>query len=545
MEKLKKITLIPWFLSLIIFAIVFSGSLVLRLQSDSFISGNDPYYHARRSFSVSSNELFFLPEFSTQANSSLDLYPLYHAFMSPFVSDFDGTNYATLIIGSKIFHSLVLATVFTLFFILLFKLLKREELRQKYTWALFGTWGLYLFSNIFSFRMLLERPHVVSIIFILVCIYAVISKRSFLLVSTTLLFPFFYSFSVLILLIPILYIPVALIYKIRKYDAIKPFLYSLLGLCAGIILLPDPLGYIKNAYGVHFVSLYQSTIGNMHGVPAELGSGIERVNNEVWLLLFCATLIFWVFFMIRKKSIRALPITISYLGVLAISFTVGFFIISRTIEYTVPLVLLFIFVAIPYLYQKTSCFTMLFAFVLPIDTIKLKMILKYGQYGLVFFLLLYSFARTYTLVENSKRAPSYQTYAGVHSILKQKAVEADIVYIPRFGMFPEQFFFNPALKYTSGMDPAFTYQYDKTIFWKLHHLAYDTTICGKEVCIGNASLDAYSLLHDELGVRFMILNKQYFSKTEQSPLFTKIETDNRFQNIFSDPAYPDIVLYEL
>jgi hypothetical protein len=54
--------------------------------------------------------------------------------------------------------------------------------------------------------------------------------------------------------------------------------------------------------------------------------------------------------------------------------------------------------------------------------------------------------------------------------LKDHGRPGKIVYNASWDMFPELFFWNPADRYVWGLDPIFLYDYDKSLYWKAHHL---------------------------------------------------------------------------
>jgi hypothetical protein len=54
--------------------------------------------------------------------------------------------------------------------------------------------------------------------------------------------------------------------------------------------------------------------------------------------------------------------------------------------------------------------------------------------------------------------------------LRDHGSPGKIVYNVSWDMFPELFFWNPADRYVWGLDPIFLYDYDKTLYWKAHHL---------------------------------------------------------------------------
>ncbi len=540
-----------WLISIFVFLFVFSFTLTLRLTTASFSSGDDPYYHARKSYSVWSGEIAYPPAFSLQTDKPVDLYTLYHKTMGPFVSKFDGTNFNALIIGSKIYHSTVVGLLTTIFFLFSVRILKGQDIKKYLQYAAFGSASLFLLSNIFAFRIFLERPHVFSIIFMLGIVFALVERNMLLALLIAFLFPFFYSVSFLILLPPLIYIFSAFIYRENRLFSIKIFFSTLLGLILGVLARPDTLAYIHNGYLVHFKSLSASIFGLTSGTPSELGYGWGSVSGELlWLVPFIFCFIVFLIYTIRKSNLKNIPFKIWFLWVLATAFVVGYFLVERTVEYTLPLVILTLLASIKILHnifrdlysslRENSFVHGTISEVRSVFHKNKKIFITF----IIFFVVVLFISRTVNLLHILKKAPQYTIQLATTEKLREYAPIGSTVFIPRFGMFPELYFYAPEYRYTSGMDPMFTYAHDKEIYWRMYHATRAENICGEKNCI-EPDMDTYTFITRTLGANFMIMNEKYFRNSNGTNLKTVIEQDPRFKLIFTDSEFPNMKLYKL
>ncbi len=551
MKKLFSKNYSPWLISISIFILVFSISLLLRLSTDSFSSGNDPYYHAKKSFNLNSAEPSYPPEFSLQSDKPVDLYIAYHRAMFPFISKFDGTNFETLIQGSKIYHSLILGLLFSVFFVVLNSILKKEKSSKTQKYALLGTVLLFISSHIFAFRVFMERPHVLSIVFMVLALYACINKNKLFIFSLSALFPFFYSVSFFILIIPLVYVFSSILYKEDILNSFKILFSSILGLAVGIFLRPDTVNYLANGYMVHINSIKETLFGNTTSVPAELGSPLDSLEKEVWLVLFLFYFVSLILYFLKKKSIHKLSLVSWFLFVLSTAFTFGFMVVQRTVEYALPFFLVAFFVSLPkfahfwFEEQKSIESGSLLKEILgKLNTIYQKNKLLFIGIFIVFLSLLF-YARVSNVVEVFKKAPGYRMYKNVAEELRKETFVGSTIFIPRFGMFPELYFYASDYRFTSGMDPMFTYAHSPEIFWKMYHTNRGENICSEPLC-KKSELDSFEFIHDELKVEYLVLNTKYFNKDSNQENFkTTIEQDPRFKLVFTDPEFPNIKLYKL
>ncbi len=540
-----------WAIPIFIFILVFSLSLLLRLSTDSFSSGNDPYYHVKKSFNLTSSTPSYPPAFSLQSDKPTDLYIAYHRGMMPFISDFNGSNFEVLIKGSKIYHSIILALLFSVFFIVLKSILKKEKSSRPQAYALLGTILLFTSSHIFAFRIFMERPHVLSILFMILALYACIDKNKFFILLLSALFPFFYSVSFFILILPIVYVFASIVYGEDILNSFKILVSSIVGLVVGIILRPDTVNYLANGYIVHINSLKETIFGSTTNTPAELSTPLDNLSREVWLILFLFYFVSLAFYIVKKRSIHKLSLVSWFLFALSVIFTFGFLVVQRTVEYTLPFFIIAFFVglgtishslreSLRNLKQNTLAREVF-------STIAKKIRLNKKTVGAVFliFISLLFYSRISNLKNTFQKSPNYKTYQSVTEEIRRLTPSGSTIFIPRFGMFPELYFYASDYRFTSGMDPAFTYAHSPEIFWKIYHTSRGENICDKKICTKN-EIDVFDFIISELGSEYIVLNTKYFNKDSGSENFKAlIEKDSRFKLVFTDPKFSNIKLYKL
>jgi hypothetical protein len=541
------------FLPLTVFLFFFIFTLFIRLQSFSLSSADDPYYHAMRSASIWSNETILMPAFSTLSDKPVNLYALYHVTMAPFTFLFHGDNYQALIIGDKIYHSLINGLLFLTFYLVISRCLFLINSRlSKITTALIGTILLFAVSHIFSFRILLERPHTISIIFMLIVFACLVRQRYTWLFLSIFLFPFFYSASFLILIPPGIYFLASLFYHGKQsfLVSIKPLLISFAALAVGIATRPDSLQYLYNGYLVHILTIYRTIFTDTPGQPAELGNALGNIAHEYWVALFVICFLTTLYILFTRGK-RVVSFTTWFLFCLASSFVIGFFVVERTIEYAFPFALLYVLTTItlyiPILKQDIYEVTAIHHKFQDLLRVLYRMFIDHAKKFRILaflFMALIFVAQTTSMIRTERKAPSYLMYKGASEYLQTHVIPGSIIYTPRFGMFTGLFFFNPTLQYTSGLDPTFTYMHDETLYYKMLHLNSGELICGEPTC--SQGEDAYAFLQDTIKTQFVFIDTRYFLQNKNKPTFQKLlENDPRFTKVFEDATFPNVRVYSL
>jgi hypothetical protein len=480
------------FLIIIIFAI--------KLSSPAFLSSADPYYHIKHANTYWTGEKMGLPVFSTINKDGADLYPLYHLALAPFTAFFKGDNYEVLIIGSKIFHSIIAALFLAVFFEVARRVLRQG--RHKYSesrtvfWAVVGTFFLFVAPFTFAFRLFLPRPHLFAMLAVFLSFYFLLRKRYLPLFLLAAAFPLFYSVSFLILIPVFIYIFCDLLYNracLKKLKSYLPLAPVLGGLSLGVWLHPQPLHYLYNGYLIHILALFHRfKLNVIEG--AELYAYDLTPRDWIWFVPLIMVMVFFITRLIGWRNMRrALTFGQFYLLTLAFSFMWVFIVVERATEYFMPLaVLAMLWVAVDHAYpsfkravespKQTAAAGKPDAGVGGSTRRKAEELLRGFMSALwerrlffrSFFLAVLGAYFLGTLIslayQMSLGASDLEKYSAAARFMREHSQEGDIVFHPQFENYPRLVFLNNKNRYIAGMGSTFTYQYDPAKYWLWRHI---------------------------------------------------------------------------
>jgi len=74
-------------------------------------------------------------------------------------------------------------------------------------------------------------------------------------------------------------------------------------------------------------------------------------------------------------------------------------------------------------------------------------------------------------------------------------------------------------------------------------------ICPTRNCPAGAGMDLYDVLKNDFKAAYVFIDNSKVNGTlpaDNTPKFVgKLESDKRFKKVFTDPKYPDIVVYKI
>jgi len=526
-EKIKNITKTP-FVYFLVFGAFFCLFFVTQF-SFFYPVGSDVYYHIKQSWLIRTSGIetavrnFSWLEHSILIDYPADLWLGYHFLLLPF-------TYGDLMFGAK------LSSVFfnSFLFLGIFWLFKKFKIKYAFFWTFF----LLLLNNPFNFRLLLPRPHVLSILFALVGFYFIFKKKYL----NIFLLSFFYAFTTaeapLIVFIALILTVFERI-KTKKLN-LKPLAITLAGFLAGLVFRPDFPNSFYFLYHQIFSVLYLKFTGAGLDVGNELSSGfLGRVENNTLLFLANALPLAWVYLeFLEKKHYR-----VSVLHYCLIFFSLFFcalsFLSVRFVELWVPFsflsfVVWFNSVFLPFILKKAKNIKELKSYHFDFDNKRLKKIyqatyrflriiisnlqkkiIRYTVLASILFLVVYfAFLKMSILAMSFSDGPSdhQETMEEGAIWLKENTPKGSLVLNARWDSFPLLFFFNHHNRYCNGMDPTFMYVKNPELYWSWTHFVKEGIVgCGQKVCDEEKTSkeadnkQVYNFLKEELKGDYMFL----------------------------------------
>ncbi len=552
--------------SVLVFLFFFCVYLSIQFSGMQFSSTDDPAYHVAHSYEYVSGQKIDFPIFSTLNDRPVDMYVGYHWFESLFMRLFPEGGPRSKLAGAKVYHSFLAALFFLAFFLVLHALIRygKPSLTESYVtrFAIGASAFLFLASTIFAYRMYLYRPHVVSVTLVfLVFYYALRGKKMpiFLLSAAA---PFFYSFSFMVLIPTFLYaFGRALYFKVKliSRESFTPFLVSLGGLIVGILVRPDSFNYLYNAYYVNLRLMF-NLLARIVPEAGELHYATWNPKDFILILLFI--IIFFSYY-VRVKEFRSVHRAISferfYALLVAYFFVLIYIPIQRTAEYAIPFVGIFVLWVIggsvlPWLKSITQASVSqekivrdpvvarffdvvreIVRMVIESRLLKVLSIVFFVGYFLVTALYLSLFLRS---------QPPFDQYRDVAAFMERNSAEDDIVFLPRFDMYPRLVFFNSKNRYTSGFGNTFLYTYNKEMFWLAEHIGEGGLICPQKRCSPEISFEARTVLTNVFNARYVFVDKTLMGK-HRADFEALLAAESGFKKVFTDERFPEIEVYEV
>lgn len=514
---------------------------MVRFSVGTFVTADDPFFHARMSHAMWNNYDVTMPRFSTQYDHTSNLYLLYHATMSPFVGHCPTYDFTCIIRGSQMFHSVILGLFAAFAYLLFRRILMHGKVPHHSIVAFTLSILMFLISRPYLSRMLMERPIVWSLLFFGIFMYGLLRRNNYVLFFVPLVFVFSYSVSV-ILLIPAGIFLLATFLNGREniVYGLRAFGLALGGFAAGILLRPDTYNYILNAYGSHAVSVWQSLVatGNI-AVPNEFYSAYKVVAVYAGAVWFWTLLILMLYLFVR--SIR-MPRSVSertnllYVNATALFFMILYSFFFRAMDY----MLFTIFFAITYhvavyIERTRGTPSLLRGF---LEQKKALIVIAVS----VFLSLCFIMVRPVITVMNDKLFDQYfkLDISILTNAIREDYAPGDIVFATGFGMYAKLIFYDYGISYPMGMDSSFTRLYNEKLFWQIENATLGRPICPTPEC--NDPISFYDFMKNVVNAKYVIIeNKSKILK----PFAEHVRNDARFEKAFSYPPEIGIELYRV
>lgn len=493
---IKKIENSRWRYPLVFIAF-FAIFLLFHSVAVGFSSSDDPYYHAKHSLlMVQSVNLTLLepwiePHFLNYAPT--DPWWGYHLLLAGTIAFFGP------IWGSKVLSALLAALAILVFYIILNVLSARRPL----------VWTFLFFSSsaAFLYRLLLHRPHLLSVV-LLPLIYILASRRRYWwLFALSILYTLFYQLAPLSGVIVIVYLFVYW-HQTREFD-LKLLIANLGGILVGVILHPQAFNYLY----VMFLSLWQVSYLRLAGINLDVGGEARAVTFLEWLRPNLAALGFYVaalaisvanFSFFKKQKKRHWLA----LGVLSIVWFVVSLLMRRGVEYWQPFAWLFIAVTLS-----------MFATFPEWCRLKYRAGFLWGRIARFFIhttlmaiLLLNVIWVLLVFVGDEPKRTSYDFYfRQAAEWLSKNTVAGEVVFYNNWSFWPIMFYYNDRNRYLAGMDPTFLYEYDPKLFWIWRNISWDGVYCDQpEPCLSLSPRESIErvvgAIRNKFRARWVLLN---------------------------------------
>lgn len=409
-----------------LFALLTTSILILSyipVSQNSYV-GNDSFFHVRYSTQASIFDSTLPWMYFTNYR---EFFPNHHLLFHQILKVF---TFSDPYIGAKCY---VLFT-YSALSIAFYKLLSSLHVRFPEIWTVI----LFVSSTNFLVRISMIRVQAISIVFMLIYFYALLSEKKFLLFIISVLYTWLYFAFIYIFYYLFIWF---LLNKDRS--RFKLVLCSLFGIALGTIFNP----YFPNLYTFIFDFIYQR-VTNTSYLP--MGAEWYHTNitsffyhNFVFVFVNIA-LVFYIF----KKNDKRLSKESLFFFFIMIFYFILFIKSSRFIEYLVPVST--IFCALLFNLHASK----------KIETI-LRPCYKYCFILVVFVLLLIK-AYQFESLSRYNSFP-FERFKSASEWIQDNSLETEIIYNVSWSDFPQLFYWNNKNYYICGLDPNFLEEYDKKL----------------------------------------------------------------------------------
>jgi hypothetical protein len=407
---------------------------ILQLCVDGFV-GVDAYYHVRLCDLIIRYGFFNRfpwTQISIWRDQFADKEFLFHLYLVPFILIFSNP-----IIGAKVAISILGGVFFSLFY----RILSWFNIDFAFLWA------LILFSGNIGFlkRICMIRPHVLSLILILLLMQSLFQQQSWKILIISVIYPLSYTAAHFPVFIIAIYIVVSFIYG--REHMLKLLLLSLAGTFLGLLIHPH---FPNNLYFWYVQNILLHVFN--WGKGQEFWFVSELKSLPVWVFVeACGLIVFLLvittILLVSNRNLTSREFL--FIFTLSLCFLPITMFSIRFIEYWIPFTILACALAVQVMK--------------PVKSTLFKFAVKVGLLGIVgSSLLMYVIAILLAPVFFE----SQYSLKGPADWLRNNTPPKSIVFTTDWSNFPQLFYFNPQNYYLFGLDPVYCYAYDANL-WNL------------------------------------------------------------------------------
>ncbi|MDD4900995.1 MAG: hypothetical protein PHS62_02690 [Patescibacteria group bacterium] len=461
---MKKIFLLKSFLVFIVF---FSLFFAAHFFISGFVSADDPYYHAKHAFLMEQSGRLDLVEpwleFHFFNYAPVDPWWGFHLGLALFIHCFGLSS------GVKIFASLLAALVFSVFYLVL------NGLRAKH--PLVWTFLLFFSSTTFSYRLFLERPHLLSMIVLPLAFLFLVKGKNFWLFILSLSYVLCYQLAPLIILLALAYFIVD-IYANKRIN-LKPLIAAAGGILVGTILHPAGMNY----FYVMFITFGRILFLKLTGVDLNIGSEVQLTSFSDFLNCNFLVLLLYIFSMglfLSLKKFKKNSVVSDFLFLCSSFWLLITLLFPRGVEYWLPAT--FIFSAVIFSdFSAEEEFAQIKNWLA--DKINFR-IAGFFIFSALFLIIFYNLSNVFCSLYYSKTSEQGENFRQANNWLKANTKKDSVVFYDNWGMWPMMFFYNDYNHYVIGMDPTFTYEYDARTYWLWRNISSQGLYCDQpDLCL--------------------------------------------------------------
>ena len=437
------------YLLLFFFSIILFG----YIQAGPSFADPDSFFHAKISQLIYEQGIVYDFPWLTATNLQqdfIDHHFLYHLISVPFLLIFNP------LVGIKI-ASVFFATVFILVF---FWFLRSFKVKGALWFALF-----LLTVNPFIFRLNLAKAPALALILFFLTINFLFYRRYFALALCSFAYVWLYGGWPSAIGLSFIYLIFSFIWpviwhggfaaKFGKakivWQAIFSFLFSLLGIFAGIVLSP----YFPKNLKFYWQQIVEIALLNYQNVINVGAEWYPYLPQDLILAALPFALFFILALIIFTLNFRRQPMVNWYVLVISLIFMILTLKSRRYVEYFIPLAWAFVALTVNNSLQKIQKY---FSPIISYSYLRL--------FPLVLLLALSPiFIRDIKLIKNDyTNGIPFSRFIQSSAWLKANSSPGDIVFHSDWDEFPILFYHNHLNYYLAGLDPTFTYRYDQNIY---------------------------------------------------------------------------------
>jgi hypothetical protein len=450
----------------------------------------------------------WLPLTSLNPKDYVDHHYLFHILQVPFLRSPDpriGAKIASILFGSL--------AVLSCYWLLI---------RYRVSYILVWLLALLACSAPFLFRMNMAKAPPVAIVFLVIGIHFLFSKRYWPLIIVALLFTWAYDMFVLLLLAALIWVGV-IAWSERRFEW-RPLLWVFLGTIAGLVINPYFPHNLQLLFEHATIKLTAAEFNTKVGSEWYPYDSWEFIGNSV---VACAAMVTgYIAFDPADRKRAHYPLFFLVMSTALMLMTARW---KRIAEYWPPFAVMFAAFSLqPWLDGARSMFTKLPAHVLEelkpffdSDTNRpnketkeiLKTVFVAGISLLLGVALFFNLRATMKEIGSSEDHDHYKAGA---SWLRANVPTGQRVFNTDWDDFPRLFYYDPAHNYISGLDPS--YLFDQSP--ELSEL-YDRITLGKED-------DPGPLIRDRFGARYV------FSDNSHHDFFSNARNSGWFDIVYED-----------
>ena len=463
----------------------------LQFSNESF-AGTDAYYHSKIALLMFEQrgaifQFPWLPKTVLDSDSYVDHHFLFHVFLAPFasLSLLNGTKFAVVVLAVLAFYALQTC-------------LPPVNTRVRMVAGI----AFFAISPGFIYRMLMVRAQGMSLVILLLIVYATINKRYVIL--ALLGFVYVWAYNAFPLVAIVLGAHIVSEFVFHKRIAVRPLWILPTAVCAGVVVNPyfprNIVFLFHHLIDKFSLQGYAVSVGN-EWYPYSAAKFMQHAGVSLGLMIVAA--ICCLQFGIKRER-RS---TVLMLFVIAGTFLVMLLKSRRFIELYPPFALLFSIWAFTSVEKS------------PRDDVSTSRgVLLPVVIG--FLILVLCFFSVSACRDSLRRSEPYAKLSAASGWLKLNTPKHSLVLMSDWDLFTKLFHFNHHNTYIAGLDPYFFYAKDPSGF-----------LLWRDITRGQVEGSLARLLKNRFGSEYVLVERN------KSSMIKTLSRESKLKRVFSDKHY--------